>query len=280
MDVEDLKNQLRVIETISNQQWLEGLNKRKKEELEFHDADRDISKRDSLDKETYKKHYGNRKYYQATSLSSTYVDNWIQENVRNRVFLDYACGNGGNAIRAAKYGATLAIGLDISRVSIENARREAQEHAIDKNTYFIQADAENTMLPDNSIDLIICSGMLHHLDLSYAFPELRRILKPGGVILAVEALNYNPAIKLYRNLTPQMRTNWEKHHILSLNDIRFAKRFFKVREIRYWHIMSILTPYLKPMLHLFNWVDSILTKIPIVRLLAWIFTFKLIKPTD
>ena len=180
MDVESLNKRLKEIEMISDQQWLDSLSERKKKELEFHDADRDITRRDSLAKDTYEKLYGNRKYYQATELSSAYVDNWIRENARNRVFLDYACGNGSNAIKAAKYGATLAIGIDISRVSVENAKREAKKQAVDKNTRFIQADAENTMLPDNSIDVIVCSGMLHHLDLSYAFPELRRILRPGG----------------------------------------------------------------------------------------------------
>ena len=46
----------------------------------------------------------------------------------------------------------------------------------------------------------MCCGMLHHLDLSYAFPELRRILSLEGKILAIEALDYNPIIKLYRNI--------------------------------------------------------------------------------
>lgn len=278
MDVEVLKNRLQEIETITNQQWLDSLDDRKKKELEFHDADRDTSRIKSLDRDTYEKFYGNRKYYQATGLSSAYVNNWIRENARNRVFLDYACGNGGNAIKAAKYGATLAIGLDISRLSVENAKREAKKQAVDKNTRFIQADAENTMLPDNSIDVIICSGMLHHLDLSYAFPELRRILSPGGKILAVEALDYNPAIKLYRYLTPQMRTDWEKAHILSLQDIRFAERFFKIGELRYWHITSILAPYMMFAFSTLNWIDKFLTRIPIVKLMAWIFTFELIKP--
>jgi len=277
MDVETLKKRLKEIEMISDQQWLDCLNERKRKELEFHDADRDTSRIESLDKDTYEKLYGNRKYYQATGLSSAYVDNWIRENARNRVFLDYACGNGGNAIKAEKWGATLAIGLDISRVSVENAKREAKKQAVDKDTYFIQADAENTMLPDSSVDAIVCSGVLHHLDLSYAFAELRRILRPGGVILAVEALNYNPAVKLYRYLTPQMRTDWEKAHILSLQDIRFAKRFFKVGEIRYWHIVSILAPYMMFALPALNWIDKFLTRIPIVRLMAWIFTFELIK---
>lgn len=279
-DISILRKRLEENEKIITTEWLEGLDKRKRKELEFSDVNHDITQRDSLDKNTYEKLRGNTKYYKGVGLSHAYTSNWIRENVKNKVFLDYACGNGSNAIKAAKYGATLAIGLDISSVSVENAKREAKKQTVDKNTRFIQVDAENTMLPDNSIDAIICSGVLHHLDLSYAFPELRRILRPGGKILADEALNYNPAIKLYRYLTPQMRTDWEKAHILSLRDIRFAKRFFEIGEIRYWHIASILAPYMMFALPALNWIDKFLTRIPVVKLMAWIFTFELIKPKE
>lgn len=282
MDVAVLKNRLREIETIADQQWMEGLNERKKRELEFHDVDRDGDRIKTLDKEEFKKIYGNRKYYESTGLSKAYVDQWIQEHAKNAIFLDYACGNGINAIKAAAAGATLSIGLDISRVSVENARRGAQQNGVSDNTWFVQADAENTMLPDASVDAVICSGMLHHLDLSYAFPELRRVLKPGGRILAVEALNYNPAMKLYRWLTPEMRTDWEKKHILSFSDLRFAERFFEVKNVRCWHIVSMFASFANAMslLPVLNWFDRVLTKIPVVRLLAWIFTFELVKRTD
>jgi SAM-dependent methyltransferase len=138
----------------------------------------------------------------------------------------------------------------------------------------VQADAENTKLPDNSVDVVICSGMLHHLDLSYAFPELRRILAPGGKILAVEALDYNPAIKLYRLLTPAMRTEWETAHILSLKDVRFARRFFNVGELRYWHVTGILAPHVSFIpARVFDVVDAAIERIPGAQLLAWMFTF-------
>jgi ubiquinone/menaquinone biosynthesis C-methylase UbiE len=280
MQVDALHERLNEIDAIADEQWMASLTDRKRKELEFHDADRDAGKIVTLDKETHEKIYGNRKYYDATGLSKDYVDAWIRESVRGKVFLDYACGNGRDAIKAAKWGAALSIGLDISRVSVENAKREAAAQGVQGNTRFVQADAENTMLPDNSVDLVICSGMLHHLDLSYAFPELRRILKPGGRILAMEALNYNPAIKLYRYLTPEMRTEWEKKHILSFKDIRFARSFFTVANIRYWHIASLIAPYARMMgaLPALNWLDNYLTRIPLLRLMAWIFTFELIKP--
>ena len=176
---------------------------------------------------------------------------------------------------AAQSGASLSIGLDISDISIKNAKEEADRLGLN-NIYFLQADSENTKLPDNSIDAIICSGMLHHLDLSYAFPELRRILAKDGRILAIEALDYNPFIKLYRFLTPAMRTDWEKAHILSLKDVRFAKHFFDVGEIKYWHITSYLGAYSSFIQPTLNIIDTVLTRIPIIRLLAWMFTFELI----
>lgn len=275
--IDQLKDKLREVEVITNSEWMAGLNERKRKELEFHDLDRDRSRIESLDRDTYEKFYGNRKYYDATQLSKAYVDRWIEKHAKNRVFLDYACGNGANAIKAAKAGARLAIGIDISSMSIENAKADAEKEGVKDNTYFVQADAENTRLPDNAIDTVICSGMLHHLDLSCAFPELERILALKGRILAVEALNYNPIIRLYRHLTPEMRTDWEKRHILGLADVRLGGKFFHIGEIRYWHITSILSPHVKPLAPVFDYVDRILTRVPFLRLLAWIFTFELMK---
>lgn len=280
--VSQLRAQLAELARIPSEQWIGELDARKRRELQFHDRDRDRSRVESLDADTYERFYGNKKYYKATHSSKDFVDEWIRRSCAGKVVLDYACGNGQGAITAARSGAALAIGLDISPVSVSNASRDAREAGVGDLCVFVQADAENTKLPDNSVDVILCNGMLHHLDLSYAFPELRRILAPGGMILAIEALDYNPAIKLYRHLTPDMRTEWEKAHILSLKDLRFARRFFDVRNVRYWHILSIVGPHLPFLLPMLKAIDKLLTRIPGVRLLAWIFTFELhsTKPTQ
>lgn len=277
MNIEMLKEKLTEIQRISNQEWLVGLDQRKKQELAFHDQHRVRDGGENLDQDTYERLYGNKKYYEATAASKAYVDEWIRVNAKDKVFLDYACGNGFNAIKAAKAGAALAIGIDISAVSVDNATKDAADAGVQNNAFFVQADAENTKLPDNSVDVVICSGMLHHLDLSYAFPELRRILAPGGRILAVEALDYNPAIKLYRKLTPAMRTEWEAAHILSLKDLKFAKRFFDVADVRYWHILSIFGPHMRPLFPFLHVIDNVLTRVPGIQLMAWIFTFELFK---
>jgi SAM-dependent methyltransferase len=266
-------------------EWMASLSGRKLAELEFHDHDRDVGAAAEAG-EVYERDTANRKYYSTVGLSREYVGRWIDEHARGRIFLDYACGTGSQALRAARAGAALAVGLDISWVSIQHCRRRAAAEGLEGNTFFIQGDCENTGLPSGVFDTILCSGMLHHLDLSYAFPELRRLLQPGGRCLAVEALNYNPAIKLYRWLTPSVRTEWEKRHILSLKDVRFARRFFQVRELRFWHLFSILstplrrTPLFGGALDVGNTLDRALLRLPGLRLMAWIFSFEMVRPRE
>jgi ubiquinone/menaquinone biosynthesis C-methylase UbiE len=282
-----LKKQIAAIaEETSPNDWYQSLDSRKLAELEFHNRDRDENLKESLSDQEKKKFYGNKKYYTTTQLSTDYVDSWLRKRCEGKVVLDYACGNGERSRFIAKEAnAALTVGIDISDVSITNARKIAEDDSLSDRVLFIQADCENTKLPDATFDVIYCSGMLHHLDLSYAFPEMRRILKPGGHILAVESLAYNPLIKLYRLITPAMRTEWEKNHILSLADVTFARRFFSIGEVNFWHITSIFAgPLAKfPSLQKFslgvlNAVDKIVTKIPLVRRMAWQFTFEMIKP--
>lgn len=266
------------IERIESDEWLAALTPRGKAELTFHDQHRDrTAVAETMAKDTYEQFYGNRKYYSAIQRSLDYTYDWIAKNARGKVVLDYACGDGNIALKAAEAGAQLAIGIDISRVSVNNGAAEAKRRGL-TNVRFVQSNAEDTHLDSESIDTILCLGMLHHLDLSYAFPELRRILKVGGRILAGEALDYNPAIKLYRKLTPQMRTEWEKAHILSLKDLTFARRFFDVGEIKFWHPTAYIGGKFPSVLPMLDRLDRVLEKTPLLQLMAWTWTFELIRP--
>ena len=270
---------LEVLNRKTNQDWMDSLPARKLAELEFHDKDR---KQDAAPAEGRKAAApGNHIFYSVAGNSHKYARAWIGDNSSGRVFLDYACGNGSNAILAAQSGAELAIGIDLSSVSIGNARRNAESQGVAGNTCFVQSDCENTGLPDASIDTVICSGMLHHLDLDKAFAELARIIKPGGVCLGVEALSYNPVFQLYRNLTPNLRTEWEKSHILSLGDLKKARKYFDAANVKYWHLLSVPVSLLKgtflfnPALKLALLADEVLLRVWPFRLMAWMFTFEL-----
>ena len=97
--------------------------------------------------------------------------------------------------------------------------------------------------------------------------------------MAGEALDYNPAIKLYRKFTPDIRTEWEKAHILSLKDVKFITRFLDVKEVKFWHITAIAAPHLPRFFHpILDGIDRILERVPYLQRMAWMFTFAMEKP--
>lgn len=276
-DVEKLRATLEELGA-KNRSISETLEERKKLELQFHDQHRDRCQIQKSDEDTVRRRYGNHKYYRGAVESKKYVEDWIRGNAEGKVVLDFACGDGGNALLAAGANAGLSIGIDLSQVSVMNAQQNALEKGLERKCVFLQADCENTGFPEECIDVIICSGMLHHLDLSVAMPEMRRMLKPNGKILIVEALAYNPLIRLYRKLTPAMRTKWEAEHILNMKDVRFASKFFDVENVRFWHILSPLAGFVGFLFPILNVIDRALVRIPLIRLMAWQFTVELHRP--
>lgn len=264
--------------------WVDKLEPRKREEIDFHNFDRERHDQAVLRAQEDQAVHANKKYYSVTGSSTAWVDRWIARHVSGKVFLDFACGNGERTIEAARLGAGLAVGIDISDVSIRNAREAARARGpIGARCRFVQGDCEMTELPPGSVDVVLCCGMLHHLDLDRAYGELHRLLKPGGRVLGVEALGHNPAIQLYRSLTPHMRTEWEARHILKIRDIRKAEALFQRGQTRFWHLAGLAavpfrrTPLFKPALCLGNLLDRGILAAPGLRRMAWQVTFELIK---
>ena len=102
-----------------------------------------------------------------------------------------------------------------------------------------------------------------------------RVLKPGGRVIALEALGYNPAIRLYRRMTPKLRTAWEPDHIITFKEINLAKKSFGSIKTRNYFLFSVLAayfhkkPYFKPLLATLSAVDSVILSIPGVKHLSW-----------
>jgi len=257
--------------------WLGTLDERKQDEASFHDDDRHGHHDETAESTP------NRRYYEAGEIVVDYLNDWLERRAKDRVFLDYACGNGLQTLRALQKGVGLAVGIDISEVSVGNARETIRKAGFADRAYFLQRDCENTTLPSNTFDACLCAGMLHHLDLTQAYPELHRIMAPGGRILAMEALAYNPFINLYRARTPELRTEWESRHILSLRDVELAKRWFRVENVKYFLMSAPLATLLpRPLrragLAFAHTLDSVLTRTPLLQLWSWQFSFELVKP--
>lgn len=218
-----------------------------------------------------------RPVYETNTRVRTYISNWIRKEVENKVVIDLACGSGELTEIICQNNPALVIGTELAPLTIK-ANRERFLTKFE-NVHFILDDAENSELPSNFADVIICSGMLHHVDLSKAIVEIERILKPDGKMFAIEALKHNPVFNWYRKSTPQSRTHWEAAHILGIKDAEYISKYLQKKKIRFWQLFSILAIFFPKKIRnffliLFNIIDSIILKIPYIQLMAWIFTLE------
>jgi SAM-dependent methyltransferase len=276
-EVAELESWLAGQPTLLGDQWLNSLEERKQEEAHFHDADRE-GHRDEQAAST-----PNRRFYESATVVSDYMADWMRRVTPQTRFLDYACGNGASSIQAAKSGAALIVGIDISATSVHNAAESAEKAGVGGVCRFLQRDCEDTQLRADSFDAGLCCGMLHHLDLHRAYPELHRVMAPGGRLLCVEALAYNPAIRLYRTMTPALRTEWETHHILGMREVRLAEKWFKVEGPKFFLMAAPLATFLpagalrRAGMAAGHALDAVLTRVPLLQLWSWQFTFELVK---
>ncbi len=101
--------------------------------------------------------------------------------------LDVATGTGkvaeGLADRVGTFGRVL--GIDISRVMIERARRAYADRV---EMTFIEGDALALPVEDGTVDAAtIAFGMRNLPDYERGFAEMRRAVRPGGRIVCLEA---------------------------------------------------------------------------------------------
>ena len=102
-----------------------------------------------------------------------------QRLCQGKMVLDIACGEGyGSAMMAQS--ALSVIGMDISKQAIAHA----QSRYLADNLTFKVGDCTAIDLPDACVDLVVSFETIEHHDQhSEMLSELRRVLKPGGVLL-------------------------------------------------------------------------------------------------
>ena len=251
---------------------------RKQKEAEFHDAVRNKKREDSQESGFI----SNRIIYDITRKNQQFIKNFFIQNCSGKKVLDYCCGDGDTAVLMAEQGATVS-GIDISYVSIQNAKERALKKGL-KSVHFMVMDAERLRFKDKYFDVITCLGVLHHLDIKKAYPELARVLKLDGKIICNEPLMYNPVFQLYRRLTPHLRTKWETEHILSRQDIRLAEKYFGKVETQFFHLATLFAvpfrylPGFYFLLGILEKIDSLILRLPLVKWLSWQIVFILSEP--
>jgi ubiquinone/menaquinone biosynthesis C-methylase UbiE len=97
--------------------------------------------------------------------------------------LDVGCGDAGALIAFAEKGAQCA-GIECFDTSLERGRLRAADHGVEVDLR--KGVAESIPFPDASFDLVMLDNVLEHVtDRPGTLREVRRVLKPGGLLYMV-----------------------------------------------------------------------------------------------
>jgi demethylmenaquinone methyltransferase / 2-methoxy-6-polyprenyl-1,4-benzoquinol methylase len=119
----------------------------------------------------------------------------------HETILDIATGTGDFAIELAKLSPLKITGIDIAEKMLEIGRQKVNHKGLSSKIELMEADCENLPFPDNSFDLASSAfGVRNFENLNKGLSEMRRVLKPGGRALILEASEPSnmPFKKLYK----------------------------------------------------------------------------------
>jgi len=203
-------------------------------ERRFHDALILSGKASIATKEWWETPGGRVRFSRRISLLRQSLPDLTPPKTRHRILV-IGCGSGEwvNAISAFAE----VVGVDVSPEIVTNANRHLRHPAATVEV----GDAHRLNYADGTFDACFANSTLHHLDLHVAIPEIRRILRPGGRLIAGEPNRTNPLVwRMYRNsrsrnrygLTPDEEA-FTRKQITRILLSHF--RSVKVTNFDFWH---------------------------------------------
>jgi ubiquinone/menaquinone biosynthesis C-methylase UbiE len=224
-----------------------------------------------------------------TALENKFILNQMG-SISGKKLLDIGAGLGESSVYFALKGAKVTV-VDISPKMVTTALGLGRKFGVELEG--IVSSAEKLNLPPETYDLIYAANTLHHVqDRPSFFAQMRSALKPGGMFFTYDPLAYNPIINIYRRMATEVRTPDEAP--LTKADIALARQYFcEVQNREFWisSLVLFVKYYLVDRLHpnqdrywkrilretpktLWWWrpfraMDGLLSRIPMVRWLAW-----------
>ncbi|HWQ57277.1 MAG TPA: class I SAM-dependent methyltransferase [Bryobacteraceae bacterium] len=210
--------------------------------------------------------------------------------LKGKRVLDIGAGLGESSVYFAMQGADVTM-ADLSPAMVRTALELGRHYGLTLEGTVSSGETLN--VAENSYDFVYIANTIHHVqDRPALFKQINRALKPGGRFFSIDPIEYNPAIQIYRKLATQVRTPDESP--LRYADLKLAKRFFQnvgcrtfwltslslfakyyfvdrvhPNQDRYWKRILLETPETLRWWMPLRVVDSVLTRIPLVRWVAW-----------
>lgn len=186
-----------------------------------------------------KKHFSDsydcRTFYPPQDIKfSIYSDeiwnNFLKLNSLNSKIADLGCGGGTALYCLEKAGFKNLYGVDFCNVIPSDFL---------KNTTFIQANVLNTSLKNESLDAVVSSMVIEHVDENSFVDEVHRVLKKNGIALITSVLKGKYAWYFYRNARGEIVI--EPSHLKEYSSVSEFEDIFKSK----FEIIQIEKPLLK-----------------------------------
>lgn len=179
-------------------------------------------------------------------------------SLENKKLLDIGCGDGTYSFELLNRGrASSILGIDPASEAITIANKKAGS----AQASFQVASAYDLPFADNSFDVAILRGVLHHLE----FPEkaISESLRVAKEIIVIEPNGYNPVLKIIEKLSKYHREHDEKSYSASKLFAWVNNSQGKVEKV----FFAGLVPFFSPnwMAHCCKLFEGIIEKTPLIR---------------
>lgn len=116
--------------------------------------------------------------YEGVSKLQTLIGKQIWKETKDKVVIDFGCGDGADAVEVATRGAKKVIGIDIREEALAKARNTAAAHGVAERCTF-------TTQSDDKADVILSIDAFEHFDDPVEILRtMRRLLKDDGCVIA------------------------------------------------------------------------------------------------
>lgn len=126
------------------------------------------------------------------------VENFYKAGITKGNVLEIGPGPGYIGLEWLKQSSDSKLtGCEISRDMIKMAEKNAKEYGFEERTSYVEGNAMQMPLQDETFDAVFSNGSLHEWENPIrVFNEISRVLKPGGLYcIADMRRNVNPIIK-------------------------------------------------------------------------------------
>ena len=190
-----------------------------------------------------------------------YYFHLLEEKSGQSKLLEIGAGMGENT------GSLLDMSFKVTSTDISSKSVKVMRNKFSKYSNFSVEVADMEKLPFNneSFDVVCSAGSLSYGDNNVVMNEIYRVLKQGGVLIAVDSLNNNPIYRFNRYMH-YLKGNRTKSTLVRMPTINLIDKYtkkFGYSEVRYFGAVTWIFPLLsrvlteKVMTEFSNWIDVV-----------------------